>query len=69
MVKYSNVDVNKVIDTLNRTSDYLDLQGENEEAKGEDGEEKIFVEAPVLLNQTSQQIKNLNHTLMKLVAV
>lgn len=54
MVKYSNVNVNKVIDTLNRTSDYLDMQGDKDDANGEDGEEEIVVEAPVLLNQTSQ---------------
>lgn len=68
VVKHTNSSVNKVLDTLNKTA-HMGLAGPG----------KLRVEAPppninevdtaTMLNSTNVSIKNLNHSLMKLVAV
>jgi hypothetical protein len=57
MVKFTNNSVNSVISTLNSKGGMVE---------GSDGDNEDTSE---LLNKTSNSIKNLNHSLIKLVAV
>jgi len=76
MVKFTNASVNTVIDTLNYTASGKKGQAFNLRGQGlalapydMAGMDPEAVEASALLNQANVSIKNLNHSLMKLVAV
>ena len=73
-VKHTNSSVNKVLDTLNKTATFnahAGGQGQAEQQPPESPELANIsdVDTATLLNNTNVSIKNLNHSLMKLVAV